>query len=80
MKKVFSIKAPVSAVKGDDVSQKTKEKTRRDSVALATKISKSVSHLNKLPNPIFRTFFFNLMASMQKGNNWNKINRQHMGR
>lgn len=77
MKKVYSIKAPVSAMKWDDVSQKTKNKIQRDAAALAMKISKSSSNTNKLPNPIFRTFFFNLMASMQKGNNWNKTDRQH---
>jgi hypothetical protein len=57
MKKVYSIKVPVSAMKWDDVSQKTKEKIQKDAAALATKISKSISNMNKLPNPIFRTFF-----------------------
>lgn len=77
MKKVFSLKVPVSAMKWDDVSQKKKDQIKKDSAVLATKISKSISNVDKLPNPIFRTLFFNLMASMQKGNNWNKTDRQH---
>lgn len=29
------------------------------------------------PNPFYRSFFFSLMASMQRGNDWNPTDRGH---
>ncbi|NMC57105.1 MAG: flavodoxin family protein [Eubacteriaceae bacterium] len=77
VKKIFSYATPVSAMKWSDVSEKKKEKIDKDTKALAAKIAKSVKNAQKLHNPLFRSFFFNLMKGMQKKNDWNKTDRNH---
>ncbi len=77
VKKIFSYSSAVSAMKWDDVSEKKKEKINRDTKSLAAKIAKSVKNAEKLHNPLFRSFFFNLMKGMQKKNDWNKTDRNH---
>lgn len=76
-KKVFSYKSPVAAMKWSDVSNKKKAKIEQDAQKLAARISISVKNSHKLPNPLFRSIFFRIMASMQKKNNWNKTDRDH---
>jgi len=76
-KRVFSYKSSVAAMKWSDVSEKKRAKIKRDVEILASRIAKSVKNVKKLPNPLFRSFFFNFMASMQKKNDWNKTDRNH---
>lgn len=76
-KKIFSYKNPVSAMKWSDVSEKKRARIQRDAKILASRIAKSIKNIKKSPNPLFRSFFFNIMSSMQKKNNWNKTDRNH---
>lgn len=77
VKKTFSYKVPVSAMKWSEVSGKKQAKISKDAQILAKRIYSSVKNARKLPNPLFRSFFFSLMAGMQKKNNWNKTDRSH---
>jgi multimeric flavodoxin WrbA len=77
VKNIYSFKFPVSAMKWEDVSEKNKLKIERNAGKLATQISRAVKNTAKSPNPIFRSFFFKLMAGMQKKNDWNLTDRNH---
>jgi len=77
VKKTFVFKFPVSAMKWSDVSERNKAKIERNVKKLAVRISRSVHQIHKLPNPLFRSFFFWLMTGMQKKNNWNQTDRNH---
>lgn len=76
-KKVFSYKSSVSAMKWSDVSKKKQVKINKEAEILAAKIAKSVKNASKLPNPLFRSIFFKIMAGMQKKNDWNESDRNH---
>lgn len=77
VKKVFSIKAPVSAMRWEDVSEDRKAKINKQSVKIAAKIIKSVRDIDSVHNPLFRTIFFNMMKRMQRNNDWNTTDREH---
>jgi hypothetical protein len=77
VKKIFTYKNPVSASKWSEVSEKKQVKIAKETQKLAAKVAKAVKKGQRLHNPLFRTFFFNLMASMQKKNTWNLTDRKH---
>jgi multimeric flavodoxin WrbA len=77
VKKVFSCKFPVSAMKWNDISEKKMDAISRDTKRTGAKIAKAVQNNRKLPNPLFRSFFFRMMAGMQKKNDWNQTDRRH---
>ena len=77
VKKTYSLKARVSAMKWSEVSEKTKLKINKDAAKLAKRISKAVKNPKSLPQPLFRNIMFNLMSGAQKKNNWNKTDREH---
>ena len=77
VKRTYSYKIPVSAMKWSEVSQKNQAKIKEDSQILAKRIYKSVNNASRLSNPLFRSFFFKLMSTMQKKNDWNKTDRSH---
>jgi multimeric flavodoxin WrbA len=77
VKKVYTYKSIVSAMKWSDVSVKKQQKIKKDMEILAVRIYKSIKQTKKLPNPLFRSFFFNMMAGMQKKNDWNVTDKNH---
>jgi multimeric flavodoxin WrbA len=76
-KKVFSYKNRISAMKWSDVSAKKQARIKKDAKIFAKRIAKSVKNAQRLPNPLFRSFFFKMMTGMQKKNDWNKTDRKH---
>jgi multimeric flavodoxin WrbA len=77
MKKLYSFKFPVSAMKWSDVTEKKQAKINRKAKRLAANIAKAINNSQKLPNPLFRSFFFKMMSGMQKKNDWNPTDRKH---
>ena len=77
MKKMYSFKVPVSAMKWSDVTEEKKAKINREARRLGASITKAVNNNHKLPNPLFRSFFFKMMRGMQKKNDWNLTDRKH---
>lgn len=77
VKRVFSFKKAVSALKWEDVSEKRKEKIRKEIAKKALKISKTVHNIEHLHYPIMRGILFNLMRSAMKNNTWNPYDRKH---
>jgi hypothetical protein len=80
VKKIYSFKAPVAAKSWAEIPEEKRAKFEKKAGKLAGKIVRSVKRAEKLPNPLFRSFFFGLMASMQKKNNWNKTDHDHWER
>lgn len=77
IKKVYTFKFPVSAMKWSDVTDKKRTKIAKEARKLAAKITKSANNIQRSPDPLFRNIFFKMMAGMQKKNNWNKTDRDH---
>lgn len=74
VKRLFSYKNAVSAMKWSDVKQKKQDKVKQDMAAIAKQINKAVG---KAERPLFRSFFFKLMKGMMKKNTWNLTDRKH---
>ncbi len=74
VKRVFSYKNAVSAMRWSDVKQKKQDKVKRDTAVMAKQIAKTVG---KEKRPLFRSFFFTLMKGMMKKNTWNLTDRKH---
>lgn len=77
VKKVYSYKFPVSAMKWSDVSEKKLAKMNRETKKLGARIARTVQNSSKLPGPVFRSLFFKMMTGMQKKNDWNPTDRKH---
>lgn len=77
VKKIFSYKSTVSAMSWSDVSEKRKLTIKKEARQLASQIHAAVKNIQKLPNPLFRSFFFSLMSRMQKKNTWNLTDKNH---
>ncbi len=77
VKKIYSFKMPVSAMKWKDVSKKKQEKIQKETKKISKKLIKATSNINKLHNPIFRSIFFKMMIGLQKKNDWNLTDRKH---
>jgi multimeric flavodoxin WrbA len=77
VKKIFTVKYPVAAMKWDEISDKKKAQIQKDASVMAKKITKAVRNQEKLPNPLFRSIFFKMMVGMMKKNTWNPTDRQH---
>jgi hypothetical protein len=77
IKKVFTYKKAVAAMKWEDVTEKKKVKIKKDIAKKAKKIYKYVHIIERRRYPIIKRFMFNIMKSMQKGNNWNPTDRKH---
>lgn len=77
VKKIYSFKFPVSAMRWTDISEKKQLKIRKNAVILAKQITESVKNADKLPQPIFRKFFFKAMTGMMKKNTWNLCDRNY---
>lgn len=77
VKKIYSFKNPVAAMKWSDVSEKKQEIIQKEMAKLAKRIIKDVKNINSVPRPIFRSFMFFLMKGMMKKNTWNPHDRKH---
>lgn len=77
LKRVFTLKSAVSAMKWDDVTPKKQAQLEKQTAALAKRIVKSVNSIEKIPSPFFRRFFFFLMTGMMKKNTWNPTDKNH---
>lgn len=77
VKKIYSFQNSVGAMKWDDVSLRKQDQIRKDAAVLAKRIAKSAKHIDTLPNPIFRSFFFWMMTGMMRKNTWNPRDRNY---
>ena len=77
VKKSFAFGMPVSAMAWDDVSEKKKAAIGKAAAKTAKQIARAYKNKEKLPNPLFRSFFMKIMAGMQRKNDWNKTDRAH---
>jgi multimeric flavodoxin WrbA len=77
VKKIYTLKNPVGAMKWNEVKETTQKKIAASAEKLARQIEKSAGSIKKLPNPLFRTFFFKIMTGMMKKNEWNLTDRAH---
>jgi hypothetical protein len=77
IKKIYSFKFPVSAMKRTDISEKKQSKIRKNAFILVKQVFKSVKNTDKLPQPLFRRFFFKIMTDMMNKNTWNLYDRNY---
>ena len=77
VKKIFSCKFPVSAMSWSEISEKKQAEINEETKKLAARIVKAVNHVDNQPNPLFRSFFFEMMKRMQRKNDWNPTDRAH---
>lgn len=74
VKRLFSYKNAVSAMKWTDVKPEKQDRIKQDMAAMAKQIAKAAQ---KAERPLFRSFFFKLMTGMMKKNTWNLTDRKH---
>ena len=77
VKRVYSFRGAVSAMRWSDVPEKTLARARVDIGKLAKKVAKAAEHPEKLSAPLFRSFFMKIMAGMMRKNTWNLRDRKH---
>ncbi len=77
VKRVFSFRQAVSAMKWSDVTEKKQAQINRQVAGMARKIAQSFARREQLPSPIFRRIFFFMMSGMMRKNTWNPRDRQH---
>lgn len=77
VKRVYTFRGAVSAMRWDDVSEKKQAQVRKAVEKLARKIVKAAEHPEKLSAPLFRSFFMKIMSGMMKKNTWNLRDRKH---
>lgn len=77
MKKIFSIKRRVAAMKWEDITEKRRKGIQKDISKKARKIYKALKVEKKMHYPFNRKFMFNMMRGMMKKNTWNPHDRKH---
>ena len=77
LKKIFVSSDTVAAMGWLDVSPEKKRKIQQKARTAASRIHKSVRNIDRIRNPLFRTIFFQMMAGMEKKNDWNATDRSH---
>lgn len=77
VKKIFSYQKAVSAMRWEDVKPDKKQQIEKVIAKQAKKIYQTVHNIEKTQYPLVRGFLFKMMAAMQKGNNWNLVDRKH---
>ena len=77
IKRIFSFKKAVAASKWSEVSEKKQKRMAKKADVLAGKISKNVSHIHRLPPPLFRSLMLWAMAGAMKKNAWSPVDRAH---
>lgn len=77
VKRVFSYKNAVAAMKWSDVDPKKQSRIQKDSDAIAKRIVHAVEHVHTLHSPLFRNILFSMMKGMMAKNTWNPQDRGH---
>jgi multimeric flavodoxin WrbA len=77
VKKVYTFKKVVAAMKWEEVSAKNKARIEKRAARLAKKINKTVHNMDRVSYPFIKRLLFQVMKGMQKGNNWNPTDRGH---
>ncbi len=75
--RVLNFKNAVSAMKWSDVSDKKKARIQKNAARLAKRIAGYVKKGDKMPAPLFRSFFMGIMKGMMSKNTWNPRDRKH---
>lgn len=77
VKRLYSWKGPVGAMRFEDIPEAKRARIARSAQTLARRIAKSVQAVDRLPGPLFRSFFFKAMTGMMRKNTWNLRDRKH---
>lgn len=77
VKRIFSFQSSVAAMRWDDVKPEKKAKIEKVVAKQAKKIYQTIHNMDRIPYPLLRGFLFKIMAAMQKGNDWNPVDRKH---
>lgn len=77
VKRMFSYKNAVAAMKWSDVDPKKQNRIQQDSDVLAKRIVQAVEHVHTLRSPLFRSMMFSMMKGMMAKNTWNPQDRGH---
>lgn len=77
IKKTFSFKKAVAALKWSDVSEKKQAQIKKETRRLAKKLAKSIKNVKRLPNPLFRSLMFKMMSGAMKNKDWNQTDKNH---
>ena len=75
--KTFTFAKPVAALRWEEVAPQKRAKIEKQAQAMAARIAKAAGNLRRVRKPLFRSFMFRMMASMQKGNTWNPMDKAH---
>ena len=77
VKRVFSYKNAVAAMKWSEVDPKKQIRIKHDTDALAKRIVQAIQNVHTVRKPFFRSFMFFLMKGMMAKNTWNPQDRGH---
>lgn len=77
VKKTYSFKKAVAALKWADVSEKKQAQIRAETKKLAKKIANSVKNVSRLPKPPLVSLMFKMMSGAMKKNKWNLRDKNH---
>jgi multimeric flavodoxin WrbA len=77
VKRIFSYSNPVAARKWSEIKPEKQQRISCDVAAMAKRIAKAVSGVEKLGAPLFRSFFLWMMRGMMSKNTWNLRDRKH---
>ncbi len=77
IKRVYTVKKAVSALKWEEVSEKNKTKLRKKTARIAQSSVRSLNRIGRVPVPFIIRVMFGLMRGMQKKNSWNETDRAY---
>ncbi len=77
IKRVYTLKKAVAAMKWEEVSDKNKIKIQNTAARTAKTSVRALNRIGRLPVPIIIRILFGLMRGAQKKNSWNETDRAH---
>lgn len=77
IKRVFTLRQVVSALKWDEVPDKNKRAVAVKAKKIAESAAHALGRIEKLHGPLLIRFLFAMMRGMQKKNAWNETDRAH---
>ena len=80
LRRIYSMKNAVSAMKWAEVSEKKKAQIAKQARSLARRIARVSAGIDSVRYPFFRGFVFSIMAKMMKKNTWNLTDKEHWQR
>ncbi|MEI6101997.1 MAG: NAD(P)H-dependent oxidoreductase [Eubacteriales bacterium] len=75
VKRAYTIKKAVAALKWEEVSNKTRNDLQKKAERIAKSAIKASGKIQKLSPPLIIRFLFSVMRGMQKKNAWNETDR-----